>query len=196
VSNILDNNRPNSASEHGLIVEIESHLDEEPEPSMFGGAAVLPIGYREALSAASVAAARFRGFTQGAIEIAIVDDTQIRDLNKRHLQHDWETDVISFPYDLRDDVVEGELIVSWETAVREAERTGWPPLTELVLYVVHGTLHLVGLEDSSESERAEMRAAEQQVFKLLKPMGFEKYDVGGAVHGAGAKGDSTTESQL
>ena len=161
---------------------------------MSDGATVLPVNYRAALAAASVTAAGFCGFTQGTIEIAIVDDAKIRDLNKRHLQHDWETDVISFPYERSAGVVEGELIVSWETAVREAERTGWPPLTELVLYVVHGTLHLVGLEDSSQPQRAEMRSAEQQVLKLLKPVDFEKYDVGGAAHGTPAKVDSASEA--
>ena len=100
------------------------------------------------------------GFEKSELSIALVDDANIRSLNNQYLQHDYATDVISFVIDATEDSIVGQLIVSTETAQRVAERIGVPFEHELMLYVVHGTLHLVGLDDTDESSAAKMRAAE------------------------------------
>lgn len=191
MSNIQDNSQPKQPSSEGLnsgglTVDVQSHLgdahcdeassEEEPEPGKCG-LAPLPEGYADALVAAVKIAAESAGIVAGEIEIAVVDDARIHELNRRHLDHDWETDVISFPYELHENFVSGELIISWETASREAQVTGWAGLTELVLYAIHGTLHLVGMDDQDETQRAEMRRAELAVLGQLRPVGFERYDV-------------------
>lgn len=98
------------------------------------------------------------------ISIAIVDDPTIRQLNKQYLDHDYETDVLSFVLGHDDETgeLEGQLIVSTDTAARLAEEVGGTMEQELLLYVVHGTLHLVGYNDKDPSDACEMRDAEKR----------------------------------
>ena len=106
------------------------------------------------------------------ISIAIVDDPTIRQLNQQYLNHDYETDVISFV--LEDDeessFLAGQLIVSTDTAANMAAQVGGSMQDELLLYVIHGTLHLVGFDDKHPSDAAEMRLAER---KYLAQNGVE-----------------------
>ena len=62
------------------------------------------------------------GFTRGSISIAVVDDATIHQLNRQYLQHDYPTDVLSFPLasDAAAGILEGEIVVSYETASRSA----------------------------------------------------------------------------
>ncbi len=71
--------------------------------------------------------------------------------------------------------LEGELIVSTETALREAAAHGWTPADELLLYVVHGLLHLCGYDDLTDDARPVMRAREREVLAgwQLVPTGLE-----------------------
>ena len=98
------------------------------------------------------------------ISLALVDDPSIRNLNRQYLQHDYETDVISFVLDWEPDTraLTGQLIVSTQTASREADSVGSSFEEELMLYVIHGTLHLVGLDDKSADDALHMRAQEQK----------------------------------
>lgn len=100
------------------------------------------------------------GFTDGTLSIAVVDDPTIHALNVKFLEHDYPTDVLSFALEQRDHYLDGEVIVSADTASANAADYGWPAKHELLLYVIHGTLHLVGYRDKSDSETAAMRAAE------------------------------------
>jgi probable rRNA maturation factor len=96
------------------------------------------------------------------VSLAIVSDKEIHRLNREHLQHDWPTDVISFVFEHTETHIEGEIIASYETAQRLAEKADWPAEDELLLYVVHGFLHLVGLDDIEESDRHQMRICEKE----------------------------------
>ena len=99
-------------------------------------------------------------YTTAEISIAIVDDPTIRRLNKQYLDHDYETDVISFVLDEEGRSLTGQLIVSTDTANRVAGEVGGSPADELMLYVVHGTLHLVGEDDTDAISRQQMRKQE------------------------------------
>jgi probable rRNA maturation factor len=101
------------------------------------------------------------------IGVAIVDDATIHDLNRRHLSHDYPTDVLSYPLEDSPAALEGEIVVSAETARRNAPEYGWSPADELCLYVVHGALHLAGYRDKSPDERQAMRRAEREVLAGL-----------------------------
>ena len=103
-------------------------------------------------------------FRQGFLSIAIVDNAQIHELNRNYLAHDYATDVLSFPLetDRQRLHLEGEVIVSHEMAISQAAVHHWSPACELALYVIHGTLHLVGYEDQSPELRREMQAAEDR----------------------------------
>ena len=100
------------------------------------------------------------GWEHGDISIAIMNDSEIRELNSKHLSHDYATDVISFDLSRQDDFVEGEIIASVETADREAVEHGWQGDDELLFYIIHGMLHIVGLGDKKPKEIKAMRAAE------------------------------------
>ncbi len=115
------------------------------------------------LRQAVAAAAADRGYHRGEIGIRVTDDAGIHQINRDHLGHDYPTDVISFAYHADVPDVEGELVVSVDTAGERASELGWPLAHELSLYVVHGTLHITGMDDHDPSDRAEMREAEQRI---------------------------------
>ena len=100
------------------------------------------------------------GLERAQLSLAVVDDPAMHALNRRHLEHDYPTDVLSFLLDSTETTIEGEVIVSVDTAAREAAEYGWGAADELLLYVIHGTLHLVGYDDKTENGRKEMRLAE------------------------------------
>ena len=101
------------------------------------------------------------GVEAATINIAVVDDPTIHDLNRRFLEHDEPTDVLSFILDDEEGGLEGDVIVSADTAARSAEQFGWSADDELLLYVVHGLLHLVGYDDLDPASQAEMRGRER-----------------------------------
>jgi probable rRNA maturation factor len=102
------------------------------------------------------------GIQSGEISIGIVTDERMHELNRQYLQHDYPTDVLSFVLDSDDEAqsLDGEIIASADYAAREAERYGWATDDELLLYVIHGCLHLVGHDDHTPEGRTAMRAAE------------------------------------
>jgi len=112
-----------------------------------------------------------------AISISIVDNATIHALNRQHLGHDRATDVISFDYssdsfacaepDTSIDDVDGEVIASAEQAVIVADDLGRDPFSELLLYIIHGVLHIKGFDDRSEDEKKRMRAREKEVCRKL-----------------------------
>jgi probable rRNA maturation factor len=101
------------------------------------------------------------GVEAAVINVAIVDDPTIHDLNRRFLDHDEPTDVLSFVLDEEAGRLEGDVIASADTAARTAAQLQWPAGDELLLYVLHGTLHLVGYDDLNPDSRREMRERER-----------------------------------
>lgn len=102
-----------------------------------------------------------RGWQQADISLVLVEDAEMRRLNRQHLDHDYTTDVLSFVLDDSGGTLVGEVIVCTDVALREAERRGNDPGDELLLYVIHGLLHLVGYGDKSPGDAAAMRVSEQ-----------------------------------
>lgn len=101
------------------------------------------------------------------ISVAVVADEEMQALNRRYLAHDYPTDVLSFPLSPSQETLEGEVIVSADTAARLAGRYGWSMREELLLYLIHGTLHLVGYDDATSAGRERMRERERHYLKLL-----------------------------
>jgi probable rRNA maturation factor len=106
------------------------------------------------------------GIEAAIVSLAVVDDKTIHKLNRQYLDHDYTTDVLSFVLS-HAPCIEGEVIVSAETAERQAAFYGWSANEELMLYLVHGTLHLIGYNDVSESDRALMRERERLYLRSL-----------------------------
>lgn len=101
------------------------------------------------------------------INVAIVDNAQIHETNREFLNHDYPTDVITFPWDEPEGPLKGDIMVSAEMAAQVASDYGWSPDDELLLYVIHGTLHLAGYDDHSDEERAAMRERETHYLASL-----------------------------
>ncbi len=102
------------------------------------------------------------------ISLAFVDNPTIHQLNKRYLEHDEPTDVLSFP--LSDPGAKkraGELVLGAEVARAQAEERGHDVQAELALYVIHGLLHLCGHDDHSPADRQAMRQRERHYLQLL-----------------------------
>lgn len=138
-----------------LQVEIVSHLEGEfPEE-------LLERAVRHLLQQDQVLRAE--------ISVAIVDDPTIHQLNRQFLEHDYPTDVLTFPLETPEEngLLAGEIIVSWDTAKKNAQELGLSAEGELLLYVVHGTLHLLGFDDHEEEDAAAMRDAERECLKAL-----------------------------
>ena len=125
----------------------------------------------EQLVAAAKAVLQESDFSSATISLAVVDDSTIHELNRQFLNHDYPTDVLSFA--LQDDGthLEGEVIISADTAAATAAELGCIPAAEQLLYVIHGMLHLVGYCDRTPQNAQEMRVAEAQ---FLGEFGWER----------------------
>jgi probable rRNA maturation factor len=102
------------------------------------------------------------------VTLAFVDSAHIHRLNKQFLQHDEPTDVLTFPYTDPDaKVLEGEVAIGYEVAREYAADRGHDANLELLLYVVHGCLHLCGYDDTDAASAAEMRTKEREYLAKL-----------------------------
>src|SRR5207249_25460 len=100
------------------------------------------------------------------VSLAFVDNATIHALNKRYLDHDEPTDVLSFPLS-EGKKLSGELVLGAEVALAQATERGHDVQAELALYVIHGLLHLCGHDDTEDEDRAEMRRLERHYLKQL-----------------------------
>ncbi len=110
----------------------------------------------------------------GNLSLAVVDDAAMRRVNREYHATDTATDVLAFP--LRDPPqpelpgFDAEIVVSADTARREADALGVDAASELVLYVVHGVLHLLGYDDHEPDEARRMHA---RTLEILGELGYE-----------------------
>ena len=102
------------------------------------------------------------------VSLAFVDNTTIQQLNKRYLQHDEPTDVLSFPLsEPNARRLAGELVIGAEVAQVEAQSRGHPVQAELALYVIHGLLHLCGYDDKTPDGVTAMHERERHYLRQL-----------------------------
>ena len=115
------------------------------------------------------------GCPDAELSILIVGDRRIRQINRDYLQRDKATNVISFAQQEGEVVgagglLLGDVVISAETAARDAGDAGLPLASELYFLLLHGILHLLGYdhEHSGAAEAARMEAREEEVFALLR----------------------------
>ncbi|HVR85112.1 MAG TPA: rRNA maturation RNase YbeY [Planctomycetota bacterium] len=100
------------------------------------------------------------------LSIAFVTNAAIRKINRKFLQHDFATDVISFP--LGTDLI-GELVISADYASAQARSRKIPVEEELLRYVAHGILHLLGYDDHRPADRRAMwKRQERELARVLR----------------------------
>ena len=101
----------------------------------------------------------------GAVNIIFCSDNYILDVNMRYLQHDYFTDIITFDY-CEKDILSGDLFISIDSVRENALFYGVPFADELDRVMVHGLLHLIGYDDHTEEQVAEMRAKEDYYLQM------------------------------
>jgi probable rRNA maturation factor len=109
------------------------------------------------------------GVKSGKLGVILVDNDTIQQYNRDFLHHDYPTDVISFPIvDRRyEGHLEAEILVCTQIAQDRAGEFGWLPEEELLLYIVHGMLHLVGFNDTTPEIRNTMQQKEREYLAQL-----------------------------
>lgn len=111
------------------------------------------------------------GLHKREVSLLLTDDEGIRELNNLYLQRDRPTNVISFP--MNEGPLLGDIVISVETAARDAEEGDLPLLDEIAFLFIHGLLHLVGYdhEKGDISEAAGMKEKERELFRTI--LGYE-----------------------
>lgn len=101
----------------------------------------------------------------GELSIAFVDNEKIMELNKKFLGHNEPTDVVSFPLEdkLPPNSISGEIVVSAQMALETANAMRTDVEGELILYVIHGLLHLIGYDDTSKEKAQAMHKRENEL---------------------------------
>ena len=102
----------------------------------------------------------------GEINYIFVNDERILQVNREFLQHDYYTDIITFDY-TQGNIISGDLFISLDTVHTNAEMVGATYWHELHRVIIHGILHLCGINDKGPGEREIMEKAEDEALKLL-----------------------------
>ena len=102
----------------------------------------------------------------GEVGYLFCDDEKILEVNREYLQHDYYTDIITFDY-CEGDTLNGDLVISLDTVRSNAELFHKPYDEELHRVIIHGVLHLCGLNDKGPGEREQMEAAEDKALRML-----------------------------
>lgn len=126
------------------------------------------ISHRETTAWVRAVAASY-GKRVGDIAYVFCNDDKILEVNRQYLQHDYYTDIITFDY-CEGDMLSGDLFISLDTVRTNAEQFGKTYDDELHRVIIHGILHLVGINDKGPGEREIMEAAEDKALTLLSTM--------------------------
>jgi len=127
-------------------------------------------------------AIKAEGRSAKSLSIVLTDNRHLRELTREYLGHDAVTDVISFPLEdlewpggVANGGLNGEIVASAEQARQQAQAMNTDPQGELLLYLVHGLLHLLGYDDQTPQEAKRMHAREDA---LLEAFGFGRVYAG------------------
>jgi len=100
------------------------------------------------------------------IQYVFCSDAYLLELNKTHLQHDYYTDILTFPYG--EDEIESDIFISIDRVKENAKSFGVSFENELSRVIVHGVLHLVGLNDQNKKDKERMRGEENRYIDIIQ----------------------------
>lgn len=126
----------------------------------------MPAIKRRAVSAWVKAVAATYGKKVGEIAYIFCDDEKILEVNREYLQHDYYTDIITFDY-CEGDTISGDLFISLDTVKSNSELVCATYEQELFRVIIHGILHLCGINDKGPGEREIMEACENKALAML-----------------------------
>lgn len=112
------------------------------------------------------AVARTHNRIIGPLTYIFCDDPKIIEVNRQFLNHDYFTDIITFDYS-RGRMISGDMFISLDTVLSNSEMVGAPYERELYRVIIHGVLHLCGINDKGPGEREIMESFENKALKLL-----------------------------
>ena len=113
-----------------------------------------------------VSVARGFGKTVGAVTYIFCNDDKILEVNRKYINHDYYTDIITFDY-CQGRLLRGDIYISLDTVKSNAESLGLDYESEFFRVIAHGLLHLCGINDKGPGEREIMEAHEDEALKLL-----------------------------
>ena len=108
------------------------------------------------------------GFTLDSLNINFVDADYLLEINKEYLKHNYHTDIITFNYSGKNDVLEGEIFISITEAIANSLKYDVHLGSEIVRLLVHGILHLVGYDDKDPADKRKMKKAENKLTELFE----------------------------
>jgi len=151
---------------------VNEQTEKSPDDGEGGSITVSPLASAQEVTSRQIiraVRAALRDREVHALNVAVVDDGTIAAINQRYLDKAEPTDVLSF--DLRDDpqdgAIEGEIVISAETARRQADDLGIGTDEEILRYVIHGTLHLMGYDDAGSADKRRMGLEEDKILAGL-----------------------------
>lgn len=104
----------------------------------------------------------------GDIAYIFCNNPKILEVNKEYLQHDYYTDIITFDYS-EENTISGDIFISTDTVRENASEFGTTFDDELHRVIIHGILHLCGIDDITDRQQAEMTRCENKALAMLKP---------------------------
>ena len=102
----------------------------------------------------------------GNVDYLFCNDEKILEINRQYLDHDFYTDIISFDYS-EGDIISGDIFISLDTVRSNSQKYNTDYQEELYRVIIHGVLHLCGLDDKLEEDAISMREAENSALKQL-----------------------------
>jgi probable rRNA maturation factor len=108
---------------------------------------------------------RLLGKEEMELSISFVNDTSIRQLNRKYFASYRSTDVIAFP--MKDENLLGDVVISVDRALTQAREYSQPFKKELIRLIIHGILHLTGFTDTETSERMRMEKRQETILSLV-----------------------------
>lgn len=113
------------------------------------------------------------GITINSLEFNFITSESMVEVNKKYLQHNYETDIITFDYSLEKNNLDGEIFISVQNAAENSKKYKVTVDNEMLRLLIHGILHLIGYDDKTISKRRRMKQEED---KLVKK--YHKYSKG------------------
>ncbi len=127
---------------------------------------ILPLRTRPILRTTAGRVMALENLTDRELDVLLTTDLHIQKLSKTYLKKDHTTDVMAFSQD--DEKYLGDIVISVETAMRQAQDYGHDLLTELQYLLIHGILHLMGFNDDKPANRKAMRTKEKEILDKLE----------------------------
>lgn len=132
----------------------------------YGEGVTIPAFRRREVNAWIKDVAEEYGYEVGDITYQFCDNERILEINQKYLNHDYYTDIITFDQ-ARDGLLFADIVISVEMVTSNAEEYGEPFRREFLRVLIHGVLHLCGVDDQTEEQAKEMRQAEENALAML-----------------------------